>query len=558
MTDIKKSWVTDLVLLSLLCCLLYGLLLGTRALNVPDEGRYAEVAREMLVSGNYVTPQLNQVVFLDKPPLVYWLAAGSMHIAGVNEWAVRLIPALFAWLGCMAAYVTARQLYNRRTAWLTAIIQGTALLYFSLAHYFNMDLTVAVLISISLQSFLLGVKATRGNRWYFYSAYLSSAAAVLTKGMIGIVFPIMIIGSWIVLCNQWRILRKMYLPTGMLLFLLVAAPWYFAVQQQNPEFFHYFFVFEQFTRFTGQTFNNIMPFWYYLPVIMLGFYPWIVWLPPALKQMWQQRKQHNENVFLLLWVGLITVFFSIPAAKISSYILPVFPALALITGSYLAQQWQQAATWRWPRWSMAVINFLLAAAFFYLASRATILLDFTDAGLLATIVAIVFLLSGAAILWFKQPLWRMVTVIATIIVFSWVALAAAPLVVHNSSLPLIQRLTPMLRANDRIVSYHNYYQDLPFYLQRKITVVADWNNPVLMNADNSLGQLAWDKQYAPASSAWLIEEGSFWQLWHSPQRLFVFLDCDDLPPFAQHENNLVYVIAKTKHTCLISNQKVIT
>lgn len=556
MIDTKKSWFADLLLLSLLCCLLYGVLLGTRPLNTPDEGRYAEVAREMLVSGNYITPQLDQVTFLDKPPLVYWLTAGSLHVVGINNWAVRLIPALFAWLGCLAAYVTARQLYSRRAAWLTALMQATALLYFSLAHYLNMDLAVAVLIGISLQSFLLGVKATRGNRWYFYIAYLSSAAAVLTKGMIGIVFPIMIIGSWMLICRQWRVLKKMYLPTGLVLFLLAALPWYFAVQQQSPEFWHYFFVYEQFTRFTGQQFNNPAPFWYYLPVIILGFYPWSVWLLPALKQAWQQGKQHNENIFLLLWVGLITVFFSIPAAKISSYLLPIFPALALITGNYVAQQWQQTTAWRWPIWIVALGNCILAAACFYLARHDIFGVDFTKAALSLNIMAAALLVGSVMMLWFKHSLWRMTSLVITIVAIAWLGLTVIPAALQDSVYPLTQKLTPIIRASDRVVSYHSYYQDLPFYLQRKITVVANWNDKGLITTDDSLGQLAWDKQYTPASKAWLIDEKTFWQAWHAPQRMFVLLDRADLSEFMKQAHSPVYVMGEVKYTRLVSNQPI--
>ncbi|MBX9705377.1 MAG: glycosyltransferase family 39 protein [Gammaproteobacteria bacterium] len=555
MIDTKKSWFADLILLSLLCCLLYGVLLGARPLNTPDEGRYAEVAREMLVSGNYITPQLDQVAFLDKPPLVYWLTAGSLHIAGINSWAARVIPALFAWLGCLAVYVTARQLYSRRAAWLAASIQATALLYFGLAHYLNMDLTVAVLIGISLQSFLLGVKATRGNRWYFYIAYLSSAAAVLTKGMIGIVFPLMIIGSWIVLCQQWQVLKKMYLPTGLALFLLAALPWYIAVQQQTPEFWHYFFVHEQFTRFTGQQFNNLAPFWYYLPVIILGFYPWSVWLLPALKQAWQQGKQYNENVFLLLWLGLVTVFFSIPAAKISSYILPVFPALALITGNYVAQQWQQTVAWRWPIRVAAVCNSILAVACFYLARHDIPGVDFTKAALQLNLIAVILLLGSGIMLWFKQSLWRITSLAITIVGVAWLALSSIPLVLQDSVYPLTQKLIPLVRSNDHVVSYHGYYQDLPFYLQRQIMVVADWNDQGLINTDDSLGQLAWDKQYTPASTAWLIDEEAFWHAWHSSQRMFVFLDRTDLPNFIKQAHSPVYVMGEGKYTRLVSNQQ---
>lgn len=552
----KKYW-QDLLWLTVLLAIVFCVLLGVRPLNTPDEGRYAEIAREMLFYHNYITPQLNNVVFFDKPPLVYWLMAASMKIFGVNEWAVRLIPALFAWLGCLMVYVTARTLYDRRAGWLAALMLATGALYFALAHYINMDMAIAVLVSIALQGFLLSTIVPQHRRRYLYLAYIACSLAVLTKGLIGLVFPLVIIGAWIMLCNQWILIKKMCLPTGLLIILLIACPWFLLVQQANPEFFHYFFVYEQFTRFTGQQFNNPQPFWFYVPVILIGFYPWITFTVPAIINAWpkwSQRMAQKNQVFILLWIAVIFSFFSIPQAKISSYMLPIFPALAILTAGFLSQRWSDMSIWRWPVRINLLVSIVLAIAVVCVANKTINGIDLWQASTKLYCLATV-LVVGSIVTWrLQKSSWSFIAVMITILLTYWLALIIIPSVVKDSTKPLAEKLTPMLRLTDQVISYKNVYQDLPFYLQQRITVVADWNNPELSTEDNSLGQMAWSKQYQPDSAQWLIMPEQFWLLWHSQQRVFVLLDRDNLTDFIKQAHSPVYWVAEVKYTRLVSNQ----
>src|SRR3990172_13095445 len=150
-----NSWLRDVVLLGALITLLFGFMLGSRPLTTPDEGRYSEIPREMLINGDFVTPRLNHIIYLEKPPLFYWIQAGSLKLLGNNLWATRIPNALIALLGCLLVYVTARQLFDRRTGILASLILATSLLYFSIAHLITLDMTVTVLLSAGLFSFLL-------------------------------------------------------------------------------------------------------------------------------------------------------------------------------------------------------------------------------------------------------------------------------------------------------------------------------------------------------------------------------------------------------------------
>src|SRR5262249_22217637 len=152
------------------------ILLGTRPLFIPDEGRYAEIAREMATSGDYITPYLNGIKYFEKPPLFYWLGAAAIKIGGLNLWFIRSINAFLGLLGCLFTYITARKIYDRLTGLLAALILGTSLLYFVMVHMVSMDLTVTIFLTISLYFYLLGSLAFERIRlFYFLGAAVAAA-----------------------------------------------------------------------------------------------------------------------------------------------------------------------------------------------------------------------------------------------------------------------------------------------------------------------------------------------------------------------------------------------
>lgn len=270
-----KNYLTDLLILGSFISLFYFFYLGSYPLFTPDEGRYSEVAREMLVQHDYITPRLNGVPFLDKPILYYWLQAIAIKLFGLKEWALRFFPILCGIMGTLITYLAGRQLFNRATGLLGALILASSPLYFGGAHYANLDLEVAVFISCSLLFFLMAVQTQeKPHKGYLLASYLSASLAILTKGMIGLAFPLLIVGLWILILKRWPLLLKVHFIKGLMLIFLIASPWYLLVQKANPNFFNYFFLNQQITRFVATAgFNNRTPFWFYLPVIALGFAP---------------------------------------------------------------------------------------------------------------------------------------------------------------------------------------------------------------------------------------------------------------------------------------------
>lgn len=560
-----RSWSIDIICLTTLLIIFYTLWLGSYPIFTPDEGRYSEIAREMVATGDYTTPRMNGVAFLDKPILYYWLQASAIKLFGVTEWALRLFPALLGVLGTLMVYVCGRCLFDRRTGLLAAIVLATSLLYFGGAHYANLDLEVAVFVSCTLLCLLTGVEVQNQSRTYFlFAAYIFAALAFLTKGLIGLVFPFMIFGTWIVLLHRWAILKKIHLLAGIILFIALVLPWYTMVQMVNPKFVEYFFITQQITRYLSSTeFNSKTPIWFYVPVILLGFFPWTIFMVQAMshaiKHAWRERSQYTKELFLLLWITIVFIFFSIPQSKTMGYILPIFPALALLVGKYLATTWdnskQTAIYW-------STINFILLGSI--LAIALLILRQFNWTYAAAEFANYLFIISILLIVsiilaFFLIKKKTFLPLFATLVIFSITSLLiltqSATYLNHNSIKPLVLVLKNVIRPEDEVIHYFRYYQDVPLYLGQKVTIVADWDAKNINFKDNWMREL-WYGMKFQKNNDWLINDTKFWERWNSNKRVFVFM----------HINYFVEFKDKVKHyyhlgiyhdVVLLSNQPTI-
>jgi 4-amino-4-deoxy-L-arabinose transferase-like glycosyltransferase len=559
----KRTWVRDIVSIVVCLGIFYALWIGSHALISPDEGRYSEVAREMVASGDYVTPRLNGVAFLDKPALYYWLQASAIQVFGLKEWALRLWPATLGIICTLMTYIAGRLIFTRRTGIISAIILATSPLYYGGSHYANLDLEVASLVSDSLLCFIAAMQVTgsRLKNGLLMAAYVFAGLAALTKGLIGIVFPAMIIGAWIVILNRWNILTKMRLFTGAIIFFSITAPWYFLVQKANPEFLHYFFVTQQVSRFlTTQEFNSKAAVWFYIPIVLLGFFPWSVFLFQAairnIKLIWQNRQQHAAELFLLLWLVIIFTFFSVPLSKTVGYILPIFPACALIVGNYLNTFWDSAKA---KGINTGIIIYAIMAcllsAFIFAAPLWSDKLE-TPVGFLPYLqgMAVILLITLFGCLSFLRrknllPLFSTftVSVIAMLLIF----INSTPTINEKSIKPLAMELKSQLNSNDEVVVFYKYYHDLPIYLERRITIVADWHSPDIARNDNWLREM-WYGMVFQNTKDWLIEEDTFWSRWNSDKHLYVVTDADGYKNIQAKGN--VYVISHYNDTLLLSNQ----
>ncbi|MES2997980.1 MAG: phospholipid carrier-dependent glycosyltransferase [Pseudomonadota bacterium] len=540
--------------------------MGSRPLSTPDEARYAEIPREMVVHHDFVTPHLNGVKYFEKPPLFYWIQAASIKLFDhavqqhhslkgkgyISEWVVRVPNALLALLGCLFLYSAGRLLFDRQTGLLSSVILATSFLYFTLARMVTLDMCLSVCLSGSLLAFLVAVNFPLGSkrRYLCCIAYIFSALAVLTKGLVGIVFPVMIVGIWILLTHQWRLLKQSYLPSGIVLFLLIILPWHILVQQRNPEFFQFYFIDQQFLRYSTLIAQRYQPDWFFIPILITGFLPWVVFLLQAISESFprtqQQFKEKSTQVFLLLWVATVFIFFSLSHSKLIPYILPIFPAVALLTGNYLSTHSSQRSSGiKWGTIALPCIWLVLGIlGILWLLFDPSA--DLPKPGIPYLIAGYCVFLLSSVLTAFYYVLGRVKIAFILLTVgcgISFIIFSTGISRVDTRSIkPLVEILRPLLRPHDKIVSYDNYYQDLPFYLNHRVMTV------------NVAGELHFGMQHQDTTS-WMLQAARFWSLWHSHQRVFMITD-KALYQSLKAKQKTIYWIAATPHDVLLSNQLV--
>lgn len=559
---VRRNWLIDITFLTFVLLIFYTFYLGSYPLFVPDEGRYSEVAREMIVSGDYITPRVNGVAFLDKPVLYYWLQAAAIKLFGLNEWALRFFPALLGIFGCLITYICTRRLFGRRTGLLATIILATTPLYFSCAHYANLDLEVAAWISASLLCLINAIHAREKiNQRFLFASYTFAALAFLTKGMIGIAFPVIITGTWMLLLRRWDLFKSARLISGFLLILAIVAPWYVLVQHANPAFLHYFFVTQQITRFlSAADFNNPSPVWFYVPIILIGFIPWTCLLVQSfakyIHNCWHHCQQYAAELFFMLWFVFVLVFFSIPSSKTISYILPAFPPLAILTGRYLSSLWDEFNTMAIRRAVIlfAITNSIAAVLLFSLFHYQWMDLPATLSSHFTAMAAVLLVSAICSILFIKKSVpvfFSMCT--ATALLFLFIFTTSAIDLNTNTVRPMALYLKTLLKSDDEVVHYFKYYQDVPIYLQQQVTVVADWQSPDIIHNDNWVREF-WFGMPFQKTDTWLITEQTFWGKWHDKKRLYVFLNANYFKRFKKHAKNY-YLLGKYNDIILVTNKK---
>jgi len=315
--------------------------LDYRRLVHPDEGRYAEIPREMVVTGDWVTPRLDGIKYFEKPALQYWITAAAYEAFGVHPWTARLWPALAGFLGVLFIAYVGLRLGGPTLSLYSAAALGSCLWYAGNAHILTLDAGLTLWMSVGLGSFFLAQQAVRAElrlAW-MWAAWAALALATLSKGLIGIVLPGMALVAYSLAARDWTLWRRLHLVSGTVLFLVIAAPWFIAVSARNPGFFDFFFVHEHFTRFLTSEHRRTGAWWYFLPILVVGLLPWVAVFFAALPRVWRAPSGTNGfhwQRFALVWSAVIFLFFSASGSKLPSYILPLFPALALIVGWQLS------------------------------------------------------------------------------------------------------------------------------------------------------------------------------------------------------------------------------
>lgn len=454
--------------------------LGQRVLIHPDEGRYAMLSLGMLQSGDWITPRLNGILYFEKPALQYWMGALSFEFFGINEFAARFWPGLTGMLAVLAVGLTARRLWgNGRYA---ALVVGGSFWVIGNSHFLSLDMGVSFFLTLALCAFLWAQQdaATAAERRYgMWAAWAAMAAAMLSKGLIGVLIPGSVLLLYSLLNRHWAPWRRMQWLPGGAIFLLLAGPWFWQVAERNPGFAYFFFIRQHFARYLTDEAQRTEAWWFFVPVLLAGFLPWTSLLPRLVREAWPRQPQSafQPRRFVLIWAVFVFVFFSLSNSKLPSYILPMFPALALLLGQTLAQL--QAAELKKHLWLPVIAWSLVIAAcpfFGRLASADASAPILQQLGLYLAVGGAVFLLCAASAWHF---LARQYTLPAVMLL---AAGSLAAVLVGNagydafgqskSSKRVVEQVSRYLRPDTEIYSLRTAYdQTFPFYLRRQVIQV---------------------------------------------------------------------------------------
>ncbi|HVZ64236.1 MAG TPA: phospholipid carrier-dependent glycosyltransferase [Opitutaceae bacterium] len=554
-TDASDApWRRDLLILALIFGALYFFVLGRPPLANPDEGRYAEIPREMVASGDWVTPRLDGVPYFEKPPLVYWVVAASLEAFGPGEWAVRAPIALFALGGVLLAYAAGRRLHGRDAGLGATAVLGSSLLYFALGRIVLLDLAVSVLMSAALFCFILGVREAPGarRRQLFYALYAAAALATLTKGLIGFLVTGAVMFFWLLLFNQWRRLRPFYLPTGALLFLAIALPWHLLVARRNEGWAHFYFIHEHWERFTTTEHGRVLPWWIYFPIVLVGLFPWtgFLWasLRDALAGGWARRKEKADAWFLVTWAGFIFLFFSKSQSKLIPYILPVFPPLAVIIGAWLARRWREGGAAR-LRGGLGVFAFFCGVLAIGLVVAVLKPGTFREPGQaealrpFAYAMAALLVTGGILAPWLARLRGvrdGLTAVFMSTLGFLLVLALAFPNIRSTRTLALIAR--DRVGPQDVVYHYHAFFHDFTYYTGRVVGLVSYKDELELQFLSEA------------ERNARFIDDAEFLRQWAGPRRVWLVARKDAVAPLLDDSSFHYHLLGETPTHYLWSNQ----
>lgn len=336
----KRSF-TDSLLLAGFCGFLFFFGLSFFGLVGADEPRYAQVAREMLARHDWITPTLGNVPWLEKPILYYWQAMLAYSVFGVSDWAARLPSAVDATLMVIAVYSFLRR-FRAGLELDAGLIVASAAGVIGFARAASMDMPLAAAFTVAMLAWYAWYESR--SKYYLAAFYVLLAIGTLAKGPIAPFLAAVIIVLFAWAKGELRLIKQTLSVTGILLFCVVALPWFVAVQIKNPEFFRVFVLEHNLSRFGTARYHHTQPFWYYIPVVLVAMLPWTVFVVTALVgsiRVWWSRKremlQGEEafTVFLLIWFVVPLIFFSISQSKLPGYILPVLPAGAILLADYV-------------------------------------------------------------------------------------------------------------------------------------------------------------------------------------------------------------------------------
>jgi len=567
----------------------YLLRLGLAGLYDPNEGMYAEIPREMLLLGDWVTPRFNFVRYFEKPPLLYWLTALAYSLLGVSQFSARIVTACAAVAGIGIVYGIGRDLWGWRAGLASGLILATCFGHFIFSRIVLTDMLFTVLLAAGFWGLLRGLLTESPRPAAVLAAYGALGLAILTKGLIGLVFPVLAVGAFLVVCRDRALWQRLDLVRGGLVFVAVVAPWHILAGLRNEGFFWFYFINEHVLRFLAR--RDIldyapMPISTYLAMVAAWMFPWSVFLPVALWRHFPRRRPQTRaergDLFLVLWAAVVVGFFALSASRLEYYSMPAFPALALLAGrlwdgelaGLARRRGKNAVTyccvallvmgaalvpisWMFPRLEQVSFYNMLPAIDAYsrdiqygILSKAEVYTapSYEELVPLLHSASVFFLIGTAAAL--AAWLWRGPCLAFACLVAGMVptlAYAHAGIIAfepHRSIVDLAGIVRREFRPGDQIViegPYENF-ASVNFYTGQRAKVL-----------DGMFGDLVFGARYPEAKGIFLDEE-QFGEIWRGEGGVFLFSDSPTRPAKLDASGRAPVVLGRTGKNWLLSNR----
>jgi 4-amino-4-deoxy-L-arabinose transferase-like glycosyltransferase len=453
-----------------------------RPLFDPDEGRYAEIPREMLVSGDWVTPRLNDLKYFEKPPLQYWATAAVYEVAGLSEWSSRLwafglafacLPLVFAWV---------RRRYGTSAAMLALMALAVSPYFTLVAHVNVLDQGLTFWLVAAVFAFTLGQESAAGSaaeRRWMLTAWATAALAVLSKGIVVGVLAGLTVLVYSVVEKDTRIWRRLHVGLGLPLFLAIAAPWFILVSLRNPSFPQFFFVHEHFARFLTTVHQRVEPWYYFAVLLVIGVLPWLVPLWRALGAAWGETPPAAEGTgaarafrplrFLVIFSAVTLLFFSASGSKLAPYILPVMPVLAAVCAARAADP--VAMTRNAARIAAAVMVVAGLGLLIYSAVHDGFV---PRTAVLLTALALAGAAAAVILTWRRGALLTGVCAASVASILGWQLLMSAFVVIDpaRASRTMVNAVRPLVGPQTALYSVGQYREGVSPYLGRTLQLVA--------------------------------------------------------------------------------------
>ena len=480
-----KEDVLSLCALAALCLVLFFFRLGAAPLWDVDEGMHAATSKDMVLTGDWVTPKSNNENFYDKTAFFNWLVALSLSVFGFTELAARLPAALLGLATVLLTYLLGRRLGSSRLGLLGGVILATSPQFIILSRTVVHDISLACFITAALYFFYLAYTSEDRRRLNLMLFYASAGVAVLAKGPIGILLPGLVIFLFLLLRGRLSFIKEMSMGWGALVFLLVAAPWYVLISLRNSDYVSYFFLQQNFGNFLSKAQSrHPRPFYYYVPALLAGMLPWSFFVPVAVFRPLAEgiKKINDRTLFLICWFLAIFLFFSAASSKLETYILPAFPAIALL----IAMVWLELMSFASDRlrksigWSLGPLPLLFLGATAYImikrpaARKLETLYGMRLYDLRGLLIALTAILSIALIFFlyrkYRESFFALAATFAVGFLL-FVAVYVPKMDPYRSTRTLAREMDRMLPAGEPLVFFWRLRDSGLFYTNRRAVLL---------------------------------------------------------------------------------------